>query len=95
MDPRAVSDLRRVHFVIETHPQHAKGGLEMLIQRFEPTHNLSVERSVTKDPARYKGEPWINSLDQLKMKIALDEFRGDTPWLLGVPNTPRPGMTLL
>ncbi len=82
LDPQAAPALKEMDIIVESHECLIPGITQMLIARFEETHNITLvqddgQRQLIKPPQ------WFLSLAHLDQLLATWEWRsGATPWLV-------------
>ncbi len=70
--PDLVPALSRCDILIELHEMFSPGVTEMLMKRFEPTHNIELINSSERDPKLY---PVLNTLSPKQQRLAVNEDR--------------------
>lgn len=82
LDPKASPALAAMDLIVESHECLVPGLTRLLIDRFGPTHDITVieddgQRRLPSAPA------WFNNLAHLDQLLAVWEWRsGPTPWLV-------------
>ena len=70
--PDLVPALSRCDILIELHEMFSRGVTELLIKRFEPTHDIELINSKERDPKLY---PVLNTLSPKQQRLAVNEDR--------------------
>lgn len=69
--------------IVETHDVYRRGALAEVVRRFEPTHEITIERQ---QPKVFDPPPWLRDLGHLDLLLAVWEWRmAPTPWLVMRP----------
>jgi hypothetical protein len=83
LQPALSPSLAGMHIIVETHDSAVPGALELMVERFSPTHDITrVDHQ-----AKTSDLPdWITRLSHLDQLLAVWEWRGaPTPWLVMRP----------
>jgi hypothetical protein len=83
LTPDANPALAGMDIIVETHDIYRKGALQELLERFSPTHEITVVRQA---PKMLELPAWLQAQPHLDQLLAVWEWRvGPTPWLVMRP----------
>jgi hypothetical protein len=85
LDPTRAPSLAKAIIVCEMHPMEVPEVETILRSRFDTTHEVSVIYQRPKRVEDYNLTLEMLGLDKGEQEIAIDEFRGYTPWMVMMP----------
>ena len=83
LQPALSPSLAHMHIIVETHDIYRRGALQIMLDRFTPTHDIVTVRQQAKSPDL---PDWLEPLPHLDQLLAVWEWRAaPTPWLVMTP----------
>jgi SAM-dependent methyltransferase len=85
LQPALSPSLAHMSVIVETHDVYRPGARATMIERFSPTHDITV---VTQQPKTFDMPDWLKALPHLDQLLAVWEWRFQpTPWLVMRPKS--------